>query len=83
MPRAKPKSRPRTKAKTKPELSKFQRYRRAQSRRGMKLLRMWVPDPNTPEFQREAKRQGAILRHSKAEAEATRFIEAAFEWPSE
>ena len=31
-------------------LTKFQRYRQTQMHRGMKELRIWVPDPNRPEF---------------------------------
>ena len=33
---------PRAKPKPKDGLTKFQRYRRAQTNRGMKLLRVWV-----------------------------------------
>lgn len=62
-------------------LSKFQRWRRAQSRKGMKLLRVWVPDPRRPEFVQEAERQATLLRGRPEEREALDFIEAAFEWP--
>ena len=63
------------------ELSKFQRYRLAQTRRGMKLLRIWVPDTKRPEFAAEASRQAKLLRDRPEEAEALAFIEAAFAWP--
>ena len=62
-------------------LSKFQRYRQQQRDRGMKQLRIWVPDPHRPEFAAEAKRQGLILRGRPEEAEALDFIAAATEWP--
>ena len=62
-------------------LSKFQRYRQTQNNRGMKLLRVWVPDPQRPEFAREAERQANLLRGRIEEKEALDFIEAAFEWP--
>ena len=62
-------------------MSKFQRYRLAKSRKGMKLLRMWVPDTKRPEFAAEAARQGALLRGRLDEQEALDFIAAAFEWP--
>jgi hypothetical protein len=62
-------------------LTKFQRYRQQQQRRGMKQLRIWVPDPNRPEFAAEAKRQGLLLRGRPEEAEALDFIAAATEWP--
>ena len=62
-------------------MNKFQRYRLAKSRRGMKLLRIWVPDTKRPEFAAEAARQGALLRGRPDEKEALDFIDAAFEWP--
>jgi hypothetical protein len=62
-------------------MTKFQRYRRLQESRGMKLLRIWVPDPNRPEFAREAERQAKLLRGRAEEKEALDFIESAFEWP--
>jgi len=38
------------------------RYRRVPQRDGMKLIRLWVPDPARPDFIEEAARQAAILR---------------------
>jgi Protein of unknown function (DUF3018) len=72
-----------SKPKKTPELpiNKFQRYRLAKSRKGMKLLRIWVPDTKRPEFAAEAARQGALLRGRPEEKEALDFIAAAFEWP--
>ncbi len=72
---------PRTKRAAKDGLSKFQRYRKTQQGKGMRLLRVWVPDTHRPEFAREAERQGKLLRGRKEEREALSFIEAAFEWP--
>ena len=74
---------PRTKRTTGDALSKFQRYRQTQRNRGMKLLRIWVPDPHRPEFAEEAERQASLLRGSPEEREALDFIQAAFEWPEE
>lgn len=62
-------------------LSKFQRYRRARRRDGMKLLRVWVPDPSAPGFREEAARQAALIKGTPDEEEALRFIESVFEWP--
>ena len=62
-------------------LTKFQRYRRGQRNKGMKLLRVWVPDPKRPEFAKEAERQAKLLRGRPEEKEALAFIEAAFPWP--
>ena len=59
-------------------LSKFQRFRRSQARKGMKLLRIWVPDPSSPEFAAEAERQAKLLRGRPEEEDAIRFAEAVF-----
>lgn len=56
---------------------KFGRYRISQKSRGMKLLRVWVPDPKAPGFRKEARRQAAVLRGAPEEAEALEFIAAA------
>ena len=72
---------PRSKQAAQDGLTKSQRYRKAQHARGMKLLRVWVPDPHRPEFAREAERQAKMLRGRSEEREALAFIEAAFEWP--
>lgn len=62
-------------------LSRFQRYRRVRRDSGMKLLRVWLPDPSSDEFQSQARRQALLLRDAPEEAEALRFIEAAVHWP--
>jgi hypothetical protein len=61
-------------------VSKFQRYRASKRGQGMKLLRVWVPDPHAAGFADEARRQAALLRGSPEEAEALAFIEAAGDW---
>lgn len=61
-------------------LTKTQRYQKAQQHRGMKLLRVWVPDLHRPEFSQEAARQAALLRGRSEETEALAFIDAAFAW---
>ena len=58
-------------------LNKFQRYRATRRERGMKLLRVWVPDPHAPGFREEARRQALLLRGAPEEREALDFIEAA------
>ncbi len=62
-------------------LTKFQRYRQQKQHRGMKMLRIWVPDPRRPEFAAEAKRQAALLRGAPEEVETLEFIEKLVEWP--
>ena len=56
-------------------VSKFQRYRSTQKARGMKLIRIWVPDPTSPTFRLEAKRQAKLLRGRPEEEDALDFIE--------
>jgi hypothetical protein len=63
-------------------VSKFQRYRRSKQLKGMRLLRLWVPDTRSAAFKREIRREMALLRRAPEQLEATRFIEAAFDWPS-
>ncbi len=63
-------------------LTKFQRCRRQQLHRGMKELRLWVPDPHRAEFAAEAQRQGVLLRGRPEEAEALDFISAVVAWPA-
>ncbi len=58
-------------------LDKFARYRASQKAQGMKLLRLWVPDPAAPGFREEARRQAALLRHAPEEAEAMTLLDAA------
>ncbi|MGO9742292.1 MAG: antitoxin MazE-like protein [Roseiarcus sp.] len=62
-------------------LTKFQRYRLSKQRKGMKLLRVWVPDPRRPGFSSEAQRQAELLRGRPEQKDALNFIEAAFAWP--
>jgi hypothetical protein len=66
---------------TKP-VSKFQRYRRSKESKGMRLLRFWVPDTRSAAFKKKIKREMALLRGAPEQLEATRFIQAAFDWPS-
>jgi hypothetical protein len=48
-------------------------------RPGMKLVRLWVPDPASPTFRAEADRQAAILRGAADELDALDFIENVLE----
>jgi Protein of unknown function (DUF3018) len=53
------------------------RFRANKRRQGMRLLRIWVPDPGAPGFAEEAERQAALLRGAPEEAAALAFIESA------
>jgi hypothetical protein len=55
---------------------KCRRYHASQKQRGMKLLRLWVPDPRAPGFRRQARRQALLLRGAPEEGEALDFIQA-------
>jgi len=57
-------------------MDKFSRYRANRRARGMKLLRVWVPDPTVPGFLDEARRQAALLRAAPEQSDALDFIEA-------
>lgn len=61
-------------------MDKFSRYRATRRARGMKLVRVWVPDPRAPGFEAEARRQAALLRGAPEEAEAIDFISASTDW---
>ena len=61
---------------SKGRLDKFKRYRISKQAKGMKLLRLWVPDPTAPGFAEEVHRQAALLRGAPEETEALDFIAA-------
>jgi Protein of unknown function (DUF3018) len=58
-------------------LDKFKRFRTRRKATGMKLVRIWVPDPNSAEFTAKARREADQLRGAPDEQEALDFIEAA------
>ncbi len=58
-------------------LDKFQRYRTTQRSRGMKLFRVWVPDPRAPGFKRKRIGRHCCSAAPPRKAEALDFIEAA------
>lgn len=61
-------------------LDKFRRYRTARQARGMRLLRVWVPDPHAPGFREEAQRQAQLLRGAPEEGEALDLIAVTADW---
>jgi Antitoxin MazE-like len=60
-------------------IDKFRRYRAHRRARGLRLLRVWIPDPHAPGFREEAERQARLLRGAAEEREALDFIAAAAE----
>lgn len=57
--------------------NKFRRYRARKQARGLREIRMWVPDVNTPEFQQRLDRSIAAINASPDEAEVLAWCEAA------
>lgn len=58
-------------------MDKFRRYRASRKADGMKLVRIWVPDPRSPDVAVRALREAEALRGATDEREALDFIEAA------
>ncbi len=57
--------------------SKFARYRDRKRKEGLKLVRLWAPDPNAPGFQDRIDEQLRAARVSSEEREIMDWIEAA------
>lgn len=57
-------------------VDKFRRYRSARREAGMKLVRIWAPDPHALNIAAAARREAALLRGARDEQEALDFIEA-------
>jgi Protein of unknown function (DUF3018) len=55
-------------------MDKFRRYRATQRDRGMRLVRLWVPDPKAAGFRAKARRQAELLRGAPEELEVLEFI---------
>ena len=61
-------------------LSRSARYRASKRRAGMKLVRIWVPDPTAPGFAEEARRQAKLINDAPEEAEIMAWIEDNADW---
>jgi Protein of unknown function (DUF3018) len=69
--------RPATKAgTTESTANKFKKYRASKQQRGLKLVRMWLPDPKSVAFRRSIRRQCLALRGTPEDRDALDFIEA-------
>jgi len=67
-----------------PEGDKFRTYRANKRRQGLKLVRLWLPDPKSTTFRRRVRQQCLALRGQPEDKEALDFIEAVNEeedWP--
>lgn len=59
-----------------PGNDKFRKYRASKHRQGLKLVRLWLPDPKSASVRRRIRRQCLALRGTPADREALDFIEA-------
>jgi hypothetical protein len=55
---------------------KFRRYRERKKARGLREIRLWVPDVSAPGFWERSVLAAAILRDAPEEEETMLFIEA-------
>jgi antidote-toxin recognition MazE-like antitoxin len=67
---------------TRPKSSrdKVRAYRERMRRRGMKLIQIWVPDPKSPHFFAEARRQAKLIAESPYEKDDQAFIDSVTDW---
>ena len=54
--------------------------KRSKKRRGMRLLRLWVPDTRSKRFAAECRRQCLLLKKDPMESETLDFIERVADW---
>jgi hypothetical protein len=59
---------------------KFRRYRERLKAKGLRQIHLWVPDTGSPRFQKELRRQLALVEASTEDRETLEFIEAAADW---
>jgi Protein of unknown function (DUF3018) len=67
-------------ARSKSSRDKVKAYRERMRKRGMKLVQVWVPDPESPYFADEARRQARLIVESSREREDQAFIDSLSEW---
>lgn len=63
-------------ARPKSSREKVRAYRARMRARGFRLVQMWLPDTNTPEFAAEARRQSLIANSSPFAAEDQAWVDA-------
>jgi hypothetical protein len=72
-------------AKRKPTVTeRVAKHRAALKAKGMRLVQIWVPDPDNPTFIQEARRQSRLLAKAAAdpnsdEAKMNRILDASFD----
>ncbi len=72
-------------AKRKPTVAeRVAKHRAALKAKGMRLVQIWIPDPENPDFIKEARRQSRLLAKAAAvpasdEAQVNRILDANFD----
>ena len=67
-------------ARAKSSREKVEAHRQRMRKRGMKLIQIWVPDPASPYFVAEARRQSRLLARSPTEKDDQAFVDAVTDW---
>lgn len=62
---------------------KVRNYRARMRAKGMKLVQVWVPDVNSPEFKAQARRESRAMALSPTEAEDQAFVDSISEFTDE
>ena len=62
--------------KRKANRERVQAHRDRMRAQGMKLVQVWVPDPKSPQFAAEARRQSRLIAESPHEADDQAFVDS-------
>ncbi|HEY7246820.1 MAG TPA: antitoxin MazE family protein [Xanthobacteraceae bacterium] len=67
---------------TRPKSSreKVRAYRDRMRKLGMKLIQIWVPDPRSPYFAAQARRESRLIAQSPQEKDDQAFIDSITDW---
>lgn len=60
--------------------AKFRQYRERLKARGMRRIQLWVPDTGRPGFQKELRRQLALVEGGSDDQDTLEFIEKSADW---
>ena len=66
-----------------PSREKVKAFRQRMRNRGMKLIQVWVPDPQSPYFAAEARRQSRSIAKSPHDNNDQAFIDSITDWDGE
>ena len=74
------KSTPPASTRAKSSRERVRAYRERMRKRGMKLVQVWVPDPKSPYFFAEARRQARLIAESPSEKDDQALIDSISDW---